>query len=113
MRDRLAPEKRKIVAKLARDGKLSYRQIAQRFGISVQTVSHIAVEDGYHRKKPWTDSDIAFLKQNYQTRGARGCAKVLGRNYQVVCVKARELGLTTDVGPYGRLRVYEGGHSAE
>ena len=109
MRDRLSPERRALIVKLARDSRLSYRQIAQRFGISEDTVSRIAIENGYRRNIPWSDPEIAFLKQNYREHGARGCAKVLGRNYQVVSAKARELGLKTDVGPYGRLRVYKGG----
>lgn len=111
MRDRLTAEQRELVARLARRSMLSYRQIAQRFGISEALVSQIAVESGYHRSRPWSDSDIAFLKENYQKRGARGCATVLGRNYQVVSRKARQLGLSTDVGPYGKLRVIDGGHT--
>ena len=113
MRGRITPEIREVIAKLARESSLSYKQIAQRFGVSVQYVSHIAIEDGSRRRKPWTDSDIAFLKQNYQTRGARGCAKVLGRNYCVVSMKARELGLTTSVVSHGRLRVHKGGKGGD
>lgn len=113
MRRELTEGERKLIAKLALDSSLQYEQIARRFGISSSTVSKIARDEDVHRHRSWTDAEVAFLKENYQRRGARGCAKVLGRNYQVVSLKARQLGLHTDVGPYGRFRVYEGGANVE
>ena len=106
---RLTPEQRRRIAHLVRGDRYTYEEIANRFGVSKGTVGSIAAEIGHHRHKPWTDSEVAFLKQNYRKRGARGCAMVLGRDYSVVSLKARDLGLKTDVGPYGKLRVYKGG----
>ena len=113
MAERLTPEKKAIIAKLARESRLTYREIGQRFGVSVATVSKIAIDAGCRRSRKWTDAEVAFLMENYQTRGARGCGRVLGRDYSVVSLKARELGLKTNVGPYGRMRVIEGGDNGE
>lgn len=109
MRRVLTLDDRKLIAKMARRSDLTYEQIGRRFGITKSTVSQIALKSGTERKRRWTDAEIAFLKENYQQCGARGCGKVLRRNHQVVSFKAKQLGLHTDVGPYGKFRVYEGG----
>lgn len=113
MSRQLSDSDRKLIAKMAQSSSLTYDQIARRFGVTPSAVSRIAREEDVRRHRSWTDAELAFLKENYQKRGARGCGKVLGRNHQVVSFKARQLGLHTDVGPYGRLRVYEGGGDVE
>lgn len=109
MRRVLTPDDRRLIAKMARRSDLTYEQIGRRFGITATTVSSIAMKDGIQRRRNWTASEIAFLKENYQRCGARGCGKILRRDHQVVSRMARQLGLHTDVGPYGKFRVYEGG----
>ena len=105
MRRVLTPDDRRLIAKMARRSDLTYEQIGRRFGITATTVSSIAMKDGIQRRRNWTASEIAFLKENYQRCGARGCGKILRRDHQVVSFKARQLGLHTDVGPYGKFRV--------
>lgn len=100
---------RRWVSALAKSGRYTYAEMAEMFGVSEDTVMRIAHDAGHRRSVPWSKADIAFLKENYYERGARACAIVLCRNYQCVSKKARELGLSTRVGPYGRWRVIEGG----
>lgn len=108
-----------IVSDLKR-GFLTKTEIARRYGISTSTVSNIAKRNGITtaRRNPWTDDEVQFLIDNYSELGARGCAMRLDKhpNYGTVSHKAKELGLSTSVGPYGRharFRVIEGGGHVE
>ena len=105
----LSDAERRRLLSVAERGCSTYAEMASDFGISEGTVYAILHRMGYSRNKRWTQSEIAFLRDNYWEHGARGCADILGRNYQVVANKASELGLKTRIGPYGRWRVVEGG----
>lgn len=54
----------------------------------------------------WTEEEDELLRREYRERGARGMVRLLPRhpNYSAICHRARKLGLTTVVGPYGRRR---------
>jgi len=43
--------------------------------------------------RPWSESDVAFLTENYSRLGGKGVAQVLGRSHGAVKVKASLLGL--------------------
>lgn len=64
----------------------------------------------------WTEDEDEFLRLNYRRFGCRALVKYLPRHPDPsgICHRARKLGLTTDVGPYGRgrhakFKVIEGG----
>lgn len=69
----------------------------------------------------WTEDEDELLRLNYKHMGCRALMKYLPRHQSPssICHRARKLGLTTDVGPYGRgrhakLKVIEGGlHEAQ
>ena len=109
MASRLSPSARARMAHLLRSGRDTYAEVAERFGTSRSTVYEVARSSGIVRHRRWDDSELAFLRDNYWEHGARRCADVLGRDYQCVSKKARELGLSTRVGPYGKWRVMDGG----
>lgn len=98
-------------------GILTIQEIATRFGISKESVIKIARKNGARRREwhRWTDAEDELLRLNYKRIGARGMVKLLPnhRNYQSISSRAKKLGLTTNVGPYGRMRfkVIEGGAS--
>lgn len=106
--------KRDAIARAVRTT-TSYREIANRFCVSPQTVTDIAKEQGIDpRRNNWTEAEDELLRQNYRDHGARGTARMLPRhpNYQSVYCRAKQLGLSSDIGPYGRhsrLKVIEGG----
>lgn len=54
----------------------------------------------------WTEEEDDLMRREYRERGARGMVKLLPRhpNYSAIGHRARKLGLTTVVGPYGRRR---------
>lgn len=54
----------------------------------------------------WTEDEDSLLRLNYYEFGAAGMLPILPRhqNRQGVSNRARHLGLTTKVGPYGRNR---------
>lgn len=54
----------------------------------------------------WTEDEDSLLRLNYYEYGAAGMLPILPRhqNRQGVSNRARHLGLTTKVGPYGRNR---------
>jgi len=67
----------------------------------------------------WTEAEDELLRQNYKRLGCRAMAKYLPRHPDPsgISHRARKLGLTTDVGPYGRgrhakFKVIEGGANA-
>ena len=109
MGKRLPPFMRSRIASVLAYGSDTYPEIAERFGVNPATVARIAGEYGIVRRRSWEEHELAFLKENYWGHGAKGCADVLRRDYQVVACKAAELGLKTRVGPYGKWRVVEGG----
>lgn len=92
----ITPDRKRAIAALVRSGRMSRKQIAHRFGIPVYVVDQIAGGQ-------WSGSDVAFLRQNYQMRGPRACARVLGRTPDEVMRKAHEMGLM-------RFRVIRGGN---
>lgn len=76
---------------------MTYAEIARRFNTSVSVVSSIARANGIERNDMWTDDEIAFLRDNYQTRGATGCADALGKHtFGSVAHKASSLGLKSE-----------------
>lgn len=109
MARRLPPFMRSRIASVLERSSDTYAEVAERFGVNQATVAKIAAEHGIVRRRRWEEHELAFLKDNYWEHGARRCAEILGRDYQVVANKANELGLSTGVGPYGRWRVVEGG----
>lgn len=66
-------------------------------------------------RNDWTEEELAYLRANYHEHGPRGLARheamARHRNYSSIAHKARELGLTTVIGPYGRRR--DDGEQAE
>lgn len=44
--------------------------------------------------KPWTGKDVAFLRENYRTKGCAWCAERLGRNADSIMWAARTHGLS-------------------
>ena len=106
---RVPPSVRSRIAHVLRTQPDTYAEVAERFGVCADTVFEIAKENGISRLRRWEDSEVEFLKENYWDHGARGCAAILGRNYQVVANKAGKLGLRTKIGPYGKWRVIDGG----
>lgn len=54
----------------------------------------------------WTEDEDSLLRLNYYEYGAVGMLPILPRhqNRQGISERARHLGLTTKVGPYGRNR---------
>lgn len=92
-----------------RKGFLTQAEIAQRYGVPESCVSDVARRNKVTRRtrNGWTEEELDFLRENYMELGARGVADRLERhrNYSSVCHKARELGLETRVGPYGRHKV--------
>lgn len=108
---------RSIVLDLKR-GTLSMAAIARRHGVSESAVADVARRNGVATRvrNDWTEDEIAFLRASYFELGPRKCAEMLERHssHGSVCHKARELGLETRVGPYGkpkhmRFTVLEGG----
>jgi len=96
------------IVELLKRSTLTRSQIARQFHVSPNTVQAIADENGIPRARhPWTDKEIAFLKENYMEMGAAGIADVMPTHpsRQVISVKARQLGLKTKVGPYGKKRM--------
>ena len=106
---RLSDAEKHRLLSVAMRGRSTYDEMAEDFGVCAHTVYVNLRRMGYSRNKRWTEPEIAFLKENYWEHGARGCADILGRNYQVVANKAGALGLKTRVGPYGKWRVVDGG----
>lgn len=54
----------------------------------------------------WTEAEDEFLRQNYWEHGATALVKMLPRHpdRQLISWRARQLGLTTRIGPYGRVK---------
>lgn len=82
--------------------------VARRNGVSTAYVAEVARAHGIstRARNNWTEEEIEFLRANYKRLGPRAIADVLERHrsYGSACHKAKELGLVTDVGPYGRGR---------
>ena len=111
---RLDARKRESIVASLRAGTMR-AEVARAHGVDKTTVSRIAKAEGMPpRRNEWTDAEVEFLRENYWRMGPRKSAKVLFRhpNPHSVAHKASELGLTTMVGPYGRLRVIDGGKEA-
>lgn len=116
--ERLSRRREAAIVSDIKKGFLTYAEVAQRYGVSVSCVSGIARRNkiATRSRNNWTEEELEFLRANYRRLGPRGVAKELERhsNYGSVCHKARELGLETDVGPYGkpkhmRFTVIDGG----
>lgn len=91
-------------------------QVARNNHVSESLVSRIGREEGItSHHNVWTPEEVAFLRENYWEMGATKIAKVLTRHPNRISVahKAGELGLRTRVGPYGKLRVIEGGRGGK
>lgn len=87
---------------------LTRSEIARKHGVTTAYVASVARKHGIwaRARNNWTEEEIEFLRANYKRLGPRAIADVLERHrsYGSVCHKAKELGLVTDVGPYGRGR---------
>lgn len=104
--ERISRRREAAIVSDVRAGFLTNAEIAQRYGVSASCVSEVAKRNGASRRSRnnWTEEELEFLRSNYMELGPRGCADMLERhrNFGSVCHKARELGLETRVGPYGR-----------
>ena len=101
----LTPVQEERVVSLLRSGGQTRRQIARDFGVSPSTIGHIAKSHGIEPgRRPWSDVEDDVIRSNYFEMGPRGLSRVLGRNYGSIYVRARQLGLSSRVGPYGKKR---------
>ena len=109
---RISRRKEAAIVDDIKRGFLTRAEIAQRYGVSVSCVSSVAKRNkvASRQHNVWTEAEIEFLCENYGELGPRGVADRLERhrNYGSVCHKAKELGLSTSVGPYGKQKTAAG-----
>lgn len=122
--ERISRRREAAIVSDLKKGFFTQAEIAQRYGVSVSCVSNVARRNKVNARtrNNWTEDEIEFLRENYKRLGPRGVADELERHrsYGSVCHKAKELGLETDIGPYGkpkrrpkhmRFTVVDGGES--
>ena len=105
--DRISRRREASIARDVSAGILTKTEIARRYGVSRATVTRVAQRNGISRpRNDWTEEEIEFLRANYRELGPRAISLRLKRHphYGSVCHKAKELGLSTLVGPYGKKR---------
>jgi len=72
-------------------------EIARQIGCSVNALAGVADMEGLTRKnKKWTEEEIRYLKENYNTRKTTELASRFGRCPSVIRYKAKELGLVKE-----------------
>lgn len=115
---KITESRERYICGLIADSGMTYKQIAERFDISVTTVKKIAARNGLTRPwNPWTPAEDALLAQNYQRLGAERMARSVFAdthpNPESVCHRAGVLGLTDHSkyrrGKHAKMKVVEGG----
>ena len=107
------------IVRLLECGDFTVREVAARAGVRESVVRAVAKEHGLTRAhNAWTPEEDALLREYYYDHGAVGMVKLLPRHpdRKNISYRARQLGLTTAIGPYGRhmrFRVVEGGAHGE
>lgn len=81
-------------------GKMSFVDLAKRFGVHSHTVRVVLLAVGYRDRptsRPWTAKDDARLRELYGTMKRTKVAELLGRTMVATAFRASDLGLTREV----------------
>lgn len=112
MESRLTDRQRRNIARMVSSGACTRQEAARNFGVGVGAIDYALGMLGAttRRNARWTDAEDAFVRENYQTVGAEGCLKVLGRHtLGSIQKRASVLGVTDRARAPLRWRVVEGG----
>lgn len=101
----LTDNQRQRIVRILRRGEHTNREVASMFGTTEETIGYIARKNGIKpRRRPWTQEENEIIREEYEMQGPRKLAIRLGRNYSSLCHHARDMGLSTRVSAYGKLR---------